>query len=1039
MNNSWKRVVILLSFIALGATGFAEVVKGALAFSSEGISWSTENGYDRVIYEGESDYYSANPGEPQLPKGFFRLALPEKAVIQNITITKMSKQAVKRDFNAYPGQPVYSMSEETPDFVGPDGTIYQTNQEYPYGDTIYFVGDSWIRGKRVANFGVNIFTCNPVTKTLYFISDLEYSIEYELVSPPPGDTSGETMYPANNEVFSALMLSSVENPESVQTYSMAAPENQVDFLIITSKDLRWAFEDYAYTREKATSMSFKVVPVEDIYAAYNEATNQLEIKRCIQDYITNNNTSYVLLGGDDTIVPPQYCVVDENRFPDLVPTDLFYACFDGTFNWNQDGDQYIGEKTGDNVDLVPDVFLGRLPVRTANDVSGYKYKMERYLENSTSGTSYMENILSGGVRISRDGDIERSLNEQYEKVIQPNWLNSKHDTLYDSQPGVYVTKELLQNTLSSKNYNAVNIFTHGDHDAWRMEPGGIENNYTPQHALALRSEPMGVVTTNACSTAAYDNPQDPCLAEAFIRNRDGGPIVYIGGTREGYNGDSDSHIRTFYQELLFNKRANYLNVMGVAFALGKYSTSLKDAIDSSGTTRWIHYSNSYFGDPSAVFFEKQEDYWWEEIKNNTALDVGAGADGTVCIVGADYKVYKRGDDFRWTLLGGLPGYAMKVDTDPAGNPWVINDDRMIYWYNGSSWEYKGNQAMDITVGGDGSVYIVSDTYSTSEGYTIRKWLNPGWIEIAGRKGNRISANNEGDIYTVNKMGVISYYDGTSWNDMPGRASDIGVAANGTVFITGYKSTYYGYYIYRWLDGGGWQKIFGEATAVDVEPDGTPWHLNKNGTLYIGRRDENMVYNPDMNWGTSGWHLYTMDGGDAYMTTVNKEMKISVTNGGSYAWSVIFAQTGMNIEKGETYTFSYWAKHENPALIVPSEGTISLNAPPWTEYSINRVYFTDEYRRYSKTFTMTEDTDPQALFQICLGITERDIYIDTMSLVKHSPESENRYPAWTISKEYFTGDIVFYNGKYWVSQADFGIRGTAPGETYYWRTVKPWEM
>lgn len=88
---------------------------------------------------------------------------------------------------------------------------------------------------------------------------------------------------------------------------------------------------------------------------------------------------YVMLGGDDTVVPVRGCYsksFDCGKMDYLIdktiPTDLYFACFNGNFEWNSNGNDLYGE-VEDYVDFTPTVFVTRLPVRTDTDVDSYIY------------------------------------------------------------------------------------------------------------------------------------------------------------------------------------------------------------------------------------------------------------------------------------------------------------------------------------------------------------------------------------------------------------------------------------------------------------------------------------------------------------------------------------------------------------------------------------------------------------------------------------------------------------------------------------------
>ena len=65
--------------------------------------------------------------------------------------------------------------------------------------------------------------------------------------------------------------------------------------------------------------------------------------------------------------------------------------------------------------------------------------------------------------------------------------------------------------------------------------------------------------------------------------------------------------------------------------------------------------------------------------------------------------------------------------------------------------------------------------------------------------------------------------------MPGGATDIGVGANGKVWIIGSNKEGSNYGIYRW--DGKWTKITGSAARIDVDPSGIPWVVTNENRIY----------------------------------------------------------------------------------------------------------------------------------------------------------------------------------------------------------------
>ena len=70
----------------------------------------------------------------------------------------------------------------------------------------------------------------------------------------------------------------------------------------------------------------------------------------------------------------------------------------------------------------------------------------------------------------------------------------------------------------------------------------------------------------------------------------------------------------------------------------------------------------------------------------------------------------------------------------------------------------------------------------------------------------------------------------AWTQLNGEAQDIGVGANGAVWVIGTDVTPGGYGIHRWT-GSGWQRIDGGGVRISVDPRGRPWVVNSSHTIF----------------------------------------------------------------------------------------------------------------------------------------------------------------------------------------------------------------
>ncbi|HJN97009.1 MAG: hypothetical protein CMQ15_02525 [Gammaproteobacteria bacterium] len=69
-----------------------------------------------------------------------------------------------------------------------------------------------------------------------------------------------------------------------------------------------------------------------------------------------------------------------------------------------------------------------------------------------------------------------------------------------------------------------------------------------------------------------------------------------------------------------------------------------------------------------------------------------------------------------------------------------------------------------------------------------------------------------------------------WNRLQGGASDIGIGADGSMWVIGKDERPGGFRIYYWT-GSRWQRVDGAAVRIDVGPDGIPWVVNDKHQIH----------------------------------------------------------------------------------------------------------------------------------------------------------------------------------------------------------------
>ena len=160
------------------------------------------------------------------------------------------------------------------------------------------------------------------------------------------------------------------------------------------------------THKNSYNMNTFLKTTEEIYDEYTGRDQPEQIKYFIKDAIEQNHISYVLLvGGKKGQLPSWHVPVRYSNLDDLdrytfFISDLYYADIyeNGTTDfedWDSDGDGIFAEWGQDDLDLLPDVHIGRLPCRNRFEVKTIVQKIITY-ETTTYGEQWFNRIVAIG-------------------------------------------------------------------------------------------------------------------------------------------------------------------------------------------------------------------------------------------------------------------------------------------------------------------------------------------------------------------------------------------------------------------------------------------------------------------------------------------------------------------------------------------------------------------------------------------------------------------------------------------------------------------
>lgn len=167
------------------------------------------------------------------------------------------------------------------------------------------------------------------------------------------------------------------------------------------------------------------------------------------------------------------------------------------------------------------------------------------------------------------------------------------------------------------------------------------------------------------------------------------------------------------------------------------------------------------------------------------------------------------------------------------------------------------------------------------------------------------------------LGLISAAAGDlergAWYDLPGRGIDIGIGAGDQMYMVGAENGAGGGKIYKWT-GASWKCIAGEATRIDVGPDGKPWVVNKLGRIFKGDGD-------------GGWQVLPGRATDIGVGTNGQVFITGAENGAS----------GGNIYTWNESAFS-WTRLGGEAIRVD----VDANGKPWVVNKQNHIFKGDGF-------------------------------------------------------------------------------------------------
>jgi hypothetical protein len=556
---------------------------------------------------------SESTGEPVLPDAVVVIPLPAGAAVTSCTVTPDLTLADDWPVPVRHGRAASPYSRGPGPPAEPDPSIYALHAAWPPLDP-----PDWTVERRdgQARLVVHLRPVQvmPASGRLLLHGRLTVDAAWSLPAPLGGDGGGAAA-PAP------------EIPGPLGGGSPLPSSNRYDYVVITSQSLLqtpppFNFQELCAARSRG-GLAATNVTVEWIYANYagtrpdGGTDNATRVRGFIADARANWGTRYVLLGGtaySPVIVPARVftgvVVTASGPFRAFIGADMYYACLDGTFDGNSNG--VYGESSdgpgGTDVDLLSEVFVGRIPVANTAEVSRLVRKTLSYEAadpETLRRTCHMgEYIGFGGISDYASTSMEQlRLGGSYDGYSTAGFGNTAFGSFFDNAEVVYDTPTYAwPNSEALRHFNGpYHVFNHLGHGNWYYDfKLNIFSDSDLGGMRSLTNSSYFLAYSQACLAGRFDDCPD-CFAETLITATNG-PVALMMNSREGWgvgnstDSPSQRYQRRFWDELLSGRTG----LLGPAHQNSR-ETLRHQIADYGGAMRWCYFGLTLFGDPALPF------------------------------------------------------------------------------------------------------------------------------------------------------------------------------------------------------------------------------------------------------------------------------------------------------------------------------------------------------------------------------------------------------------------------------------------------------
>jgi len=689
-------------------------------------------------------------GGPVHPIRPVTILLPAGTLVESVSFTADTKNITETceepiDVNHYP---IIPMQQEKPiKPVNSTPTLEMNRTQYERDDfypETYGKADpvQYCKGYRLLPVTLYPVQYNPKQGLIQYTQTITITLHLK-------DSKQKQSYSPVTLSDNDIVKKQVINPEILSTYESDQPHRlsseystglcnsteHIDYVIITTQQNgldEWTTTNstpYNWTslmtkHSTEDNLNCTLITIEEITACsayWNDSSlfndTAAQIRSFLKDAYQNWGIQYVLIGGDDELIPRREM---DNYYETDVDSDLYWSNLDNTFN--DDEDDYWGEEGDTGFDYYSELYIGSLPCDEPQDVSNWMRK-SFYYTNSTD-RSYLNNagFYAGDTGWNAEGDdyidfsaINGSKTfsgpHPNEKGPYPSWLGFQYgfdtwnnmNSSYQFNTSVKWTAESpnpgwnggssstaingLKQAINSNNVALLSAIAHANHQrSLDVNSSTLESEYHNTKPFFLHDYGCHCGDMDAADDGVLHSMlfhSDTELAFACIYN-----TGYGWGSLNSTNSSSSVQQKTFW-DYFFDTSNNSGGVNN--WQLGKAQAWSKDClaptINWSGSWRSMIQGCLLFGDPAQrlqVIEQNRAPVLSNEYPSNESVKISP-AITSVHVMITD----PNNDLFHWSIET-IPDVGSASQTnDSNGNKTLtlstnLKDNTTYHWWVNSS-------------------------------------------------------------------------------------------------------------------------------------------------------------------------------------------------------------------------------------------------------------------------------------------------------------------------------------------------------------------